>query len=98
MANLEPIDTTQTENNNLSKIAEAERAKLFPKNDYKQTNEYSDVNPNALADGDEKGKGTGGDLDVYNTSAGNLTDNIERVGDLKFNKYSNNKPYPDFGQ
>ena len=30
MANLEPIDTTQSENNTLSKIAEAERAKTAP--------------------------------------------------------------------
>jgi hypothetical protein len=96
MAQLEPIDLSQNVSNNLSKIAEAERAKLFPKNSYKDTNQYSDVNPNALADGDEKGRGTGDYLDVYNTNAGTLTDNVERVGDLKFNKFSNTKPYPDF--
>ncbi len=96
MPQLEPIDLSQPENTPLSRIAAAERAKLFPKNDYKDSNQYSDVNPNALADGDERGRGTGGDLDTYNTNAGTLTDNLERVGDLKFNKFSSTKPYPDF--
>jgi muramoyltetrapeptide carboxypeptidase LdcA involved in peptidoglycan recycling len=70
MAQLEPIDLSQTENNSLTAIAEQERKKLFPRNDYNIKNEYSAVNPDALATGDVQGKGTGGDLDVYNTSAG----------------------------
>jgi hypothetical protein len=51
-----------------------ERAKLFPKNDYKPTNQYSAVNPDAIADGDAQGKGTGGFLDVYNQGAGAIQD------------------------
>ena len=59
MATNEPLDFTQP-TNKLSQIADAQRAILFPKNDFKQTaNEYSSVNPDALADGDVDGKGTG---------------------------------------
>jgi hypothetical protein len=73
--------------------AEAERAKLLPKNDYGKSNEYSTVNPDALASGDEQGKGTGGDLDTNNFNAGNLTDNLERKNELKINSFSFSKPY-----
>ena len=66
MAQLEPIDISQPKND-LSSIAEAERRKLFAKNDYQlKSNEYSSTNPDALATGDEQGKGTGGDLDTNN--------------------------------
>lgn len=92
----ESIDLTQNENNALSIIAEQERKKLFPKNSYNTTNLYGTTNPDALATGDEQGKGTGGDLDVYNTTAGNNVDNKERVFELKINKFSSNKTYPDF--
>jgi hypothetical protein len=96
MAQLEPIDLSQTENNSLTAIAEQERKKLFPRNDYNIKNEYSAVNPDALATGDVQGKGTGGDLDVYNTSAGSITDIVERKKELVINKFSSNKTYPDF--
>ncbi len=47
-------------NNQLSAIAEAERGKLFPKNDFSPRSEkYSQVHPDAVADGDEIGRGTG---------------------------------------
>ncbi len=36
MPSYEPLDLSQP-NNDLSKIADAQRAKLKPKNDYKQT-------------------------------------------------------------
>ena len=96
MSQQEPIDLAQTEKNSLSEIAEQERKKLFPKNNYNTSNMYSAVNPDALADGDEQGKGTGGDLDVYNTSAGNIVDNIERKNEIKINKFNSSKTYRDF--
>ena len=63
MANTEPLNFEQPKND-LSSIADMERSKLFPKNDYKPSNQYSAVNPDAIADGDTQGKGTGGFLDV----------------------------------
>lgn len=96
MAQQEPIDLAQTENNALSQIAEQERKKLFPRNNYNTANKYSAVNPDALATGDEQGKGTGGDLDVYNQIAGNNVDNVERKNEIKINKFNQNKTYPDF--
>lgn len=96
MPQLEPIDNSQTEGNAMSRVAEAERAKLFPKNEYNTGNQYSQTNPNAMADGDERGRGTGGDLDVLNADAGTLTDRIERINEIKINKFNSSKPYPDF--
>jgi hypothetical protein len=92
MAQVEPLSFSQPDNE-LSKIAAAERAKLFPKNDYNTGNQYSSVNPNALADGDEKGRGTGNFLDVYNQNIGTRTDVIERKNEIKVNEYQVNKPY-----
>jgi hypothetical protein len=93
MATIEPLNFEQPKND-LSSIAEAERAKLIPKNDYKQTAyEYSSVNPDAIADGDTKGKGTGGDLDVYNQSAGAIQDILERKAETVINEYKPTNPY-----
>jgi hypothetical protein len=88
----EPIDLSQPKND-LGLIGEAERKKLFPKNDYKTTNQYSSVNPDALATGDAQGKGTGGDLDVYNEEAGAIQDIIERKSEIVINKYKSVTPY-----
>jgi hypothetical protein len=78
-------------------VADVERAKLIPRNDYNDVgNQYSVVNRNALADGDAKGKGTGVFLDVYNTNAGTITDVAERKDDIKINKFNSSKPYPNF--
>jgi hypothetical protein len=78
----------------LSAIAEAERGKLFPKNDFSPRSEkYSQVHPDAVADGDEIGRGTGSFLDVYNQNAGTSTDVFERKDDIKINKYNSGKPY-----
>ena len=89
----EPLNFEQPKNR-LSDIADGERKKLIPKNDYKKTgNEYSSVNPDALADGDAKGRGTGGDLDVYNETAGTLIDIVERKNEVKLNFYKSNSPY-----
>jgi muramoyltetrapeptide carboxypeptidase LdcA involved in peptidoglycan recycling len=96
MAQQQPIDLEQNEKNALSIIAEQERNKLFPKNDYNFSNMYSATNPDALATGDEQGKGTGGDLDVYNAVAGSKTDVIERKKEIVINKFNSNRTYPDF--
>ena len=83
--------------NTLSAIADAERGKLFPKNDYSpKSQSYSAQHPDALADGDELGRGTANFLDVYNTNAGTSTDIQERIGDIKINKFNSNNTYPNF--
>ena len=93
MAITEPLNFSQPQND-LSAIADAERKKLLPKNDYTRTsNEYSSVNPDAIADGDAQGKGTGQFLDVYNQNAGALQDIIERKAEVVVNEYQPNKPY-----
>ena len=80
--------------NNLSAIAEAERGKLFPKNDFSpRSDKYSSVHPDAMSDGDEIGRGTGSFLDVYNENAGTSTDVTERKDDIKINKYNSKNPY-----
>ena len=73
------MDFSQPDNQ-LSKIAEEQRKKLFPRTD-------------AIANGDKIGRGTGGELDVYNQAAGTSTDIAERKDDLKINKFSPNNPY-----
>ena len=93
MAVTEPLNFEQP-SNELSAIAEAERKKLLPKNDYVRTaNEYSSVNKDALADGDAQGKGTGLFLDVYNQNAGAIQDILERKAEIVVNEYQPNKPY-----
>ena len=80
--------------NELGVVGEEQRKRLIPKNDYKQKAfEYSSVNPNAIADGDTQGKGTGGDLDVHNLNAGAIQDILERRAELVVNEYQVNKPY-----
>jgi hypothetical protein len=88
----EPLNFSQPENK-LSQIANAERQKLFPKNDYKTSNQYSAINPDAIADGDTKGKGTGGFLDTNNQEAGAIQDILERKAEIVINKYKTNTPY-----
>jgi len=92
MANLEPLNFEQPKND-LSTIAEMERQRLFPKNDYKPTNQYSAVNKDAIADGDAQGKGTGNFLDVYNQGAGAIQDILERRAEVVINEFQPNKPY-----
>ena len=97
MANELAIDLTQTENNKLTSIADQERAKLIPKNDYNAVgNEYSSVNRDAVADGDSMGRGTGSFLDVYNVNAGTSTDIVERKNEIKINKFNSSNTYPNF--
>lgn len=87
------LDFTQPKNK-LSDYAEAERAKLFPKNDFSPSSDkYESTHPDALADGDNIGRGTGGFLDIYNYNAGTSTDGMERKEDVKVNKYNASRPY-----
>jgi hypothetical protein len=88
----EPLNFEQPKNE-LGLIAEAERKKLIPKNDYNKTFEYSATNPDAIADGDEQGKGTGNYLDVYNQNAGAVQDIRERKAEIVINEYQPNRPY-----
>ena len=67
------VDLSQNVLNTLTAVADQERTKLIPKNDYNKIgNEYSVVNKDAVADGDSLGRGTGSFLDVYNAAAGQL--------------------------
>jgi hypothetical protein len=91
------IDLSQNIPNNLTAIADLERAKLIPKNDFNGVgNPYSSVNRDAVADGDSMGRGTGSFLDVYNVNAGTIDDVVERKNEIKINKFNSSKPYPDF--
>jgi hypothetical protein len=81
-------------NNELSKIAESQRGILFPRNDFSpRSQSYSSVHPDAIADGDSIGRGTGLYLDVYNVQAGTSLDTAERVNNIKINKYNKDKGY-----
>jgi hypothetical protein len=91
------VDLNQTEPNAMTAIADQERAKLIPKNDYNAVgNEYSSVNRDAVADGDSMGRGTGAFLDVYNVNAGTIDDVMERKSEVKINKFNSSKTYPNF--
>lgn len=87
------LDFSQPDND-LTKIAMQERGRLFPRNDYSpESDAYSAQHPDALADGDNLGRGTGGYLDIYNKKAGTSQDVNERIDDIKINKYTSAKPY-----
>jgi hypothetical protein len=92
MPSLEPLIFTQPKND-LTSIAEIERKKLLGKNDFFDKNFYSSVHPDALATGDEQGKGTGVFLDVYNQNAGASQDIRERKSQIVVNEFQPNKPY-----
>jgi hypothetical protein len=97
MANELAIDLSQNVPNALTAIADMERAKLIPKNDFNAVgNEYSAVNRDAVADGDSMGRGTGTFLDVYNVNAGTIDDVVERKNEIKINKFNSSKTYPNF--
>lgn len=97
MGNQDAIDLSQNIDNNLSKFAEEQRAKLVPKNEYKNKSfEYSQTNPNALGDGDSKGRGNGVFLDTISPNIGTKEDVIERKNEIKINKWKSTYVYPDF--
>jgi hypothetical protein len=72
----------------LRKVAVDEReGKLFPINEYKPTSsEYGAGHPNALSDGDEKGKGE-------TQTIGGKTDILTRSVLKAVNQYSDSAPY-----
>ena len=90
MATSERLDFSQPLND-LGIIGQDQRKKLIPKNDYKETNQYSATNKDAISDGDDFGKGTGVFLDTVN--GGSRLDIIERKNEIKINEYQPNKPY-----
>lgn len=92
-SNADQTDLSQPQGDDLSNVAEFERKKLAARNDYFINNQYSSTSRNAMADGDEKGKGTGRYLDVYNLEAGGSLDIAERKNEIKINEYQPNKPY-----
>lgn len=97
MANEIAVDLSQNIPNALSAYADQERSKLIPKNDFNSVgNQYSAVNPDAIADGDSMGRGTGVFLDVYNNSAGTVEDIGERKNNIKINKFNSSNQYPNF--
>ncbi len=80
--------------NDLGQIGVEQRKQLTVINTLKkEANEYSSTNPDALADGDEMGRGTGGFLDVYNLGAGTFTDIKERQIETAVNEFKPNNPY-----
>jgi len=80
--------------NELTSIANAERGKLFPRNDFSPSSEsYSAQHPDAIADGDEIGRGTAKFLDIYNLEVGTKTDVNQRNSEIKVNRYSQGSPY-----
>ena len=61
------------------------------KNDYKFQNSYSSTNPDALATGDEFGKGQISE----NGTVGSLSDIKERNKEVAINRYNSKKNYKD---
>lgn len=97
MPSLIPTDLSQNVNNDLTTISNTERQRLFPRNDYiPNADEYSVTNPDAIADGDSMGRGTGVFLDVYNDNAGTREDIVERRLEIRVNEYNSNNGYPNF--
>lgn len=97
MPNELSLDFSQNIPNQLSAYAEAERNKLFSKNDFSsESDQYSSTHPDAMADGDQNGRGTGIYLDVYNTQAGTSEDIVERKSGIKTNRYNSSNQYPNF--
>ena len=93
-SNADQLELTQPTVGLLSEVDEAERKKLFARNDYGlDKTQYSSTHPNAMANGDEQGKGTGRYLDVYDASAGSSIDIAERKTEIVNNKYQADKPY-----
>ena len=91
------VDLSQTETNQLTAIADAERKRLITRNDFiRDADEYGVTNSQALADGDDMGRGTGVFLDVYNDRTGTSVDIFERKDDIKINKFNKFNIYPNF--
>jgi len=89
----------------LGDIGKIERDKMIAKNTYQTIEEqnYGAKHPNALDDGDNKGKGTGSFMDTYNGGSvvdkeGNGVDSGSgRIANLAKNKFNeeNGYKYPE---
>jgi len=86
------LDFSQPENA-MSSVADEQRRKLFARNDFNTADQYSSVHPDAIANGDKIGRGTGVELDIYNQNIGTSTYIAERKDDIKVNKYNQFNPY-----
>lgn len=73
---------------NLTRISQEFRDREIARNTYSRTDEYVSTHPNAISDGDEKGKG-----ESDRGSVGGRTDITQRQLLLSKNRYSNNNPY-----
>lgn len=73
----------------LEDISEQYRKREVVRNDYDKNDTYSGTHPDALSDGDEKGKGE------KNGSVGGATDIKTREKQIVKNKFNKNKPYDD---
>jgi hypothetical protein len=73
----------------LSKIADQERIALMKTNEYDGSpgDEYGSSHPNALSDGDDKGKGE-------TNSVGTKTDILNRNANVGFNQFNSGNTYP----
>lgn len=77
---------------NLERIANEQRTLHLTKNEYNQNKGYGVTHPNAISDGDEKGKGISED----GRNVGSSIDIEGRNFSLTKNQYNQNKSYPDF--
>jgi len=85
----------------LTSLSDAERKKLISRNPYNAVDEYNTSHPNAVSDGDPKGKGnakflgvydndnTGGSIDIL----GNGEAHTGRIGNVTTNLYSRDNEY-----
>jgi hypothetical protein len=73
----------------LEDISKQYREREVVRNDHDFNDEYSGTHPDALSDGDEKGKGE------KNGSVGSATDIKTREQQIVRNKFNNNRPYDD---
>ena len=78
----------------MTDIAQAERDKLFPRNTYAPDKDvYGPQHPNALTDGDEKGRGSSVFLGVHDQETGTKTDNLTRKDLIKTNNFNYKEQY-----
>ena len=90
MATFEPLDFNQPMNK-LTEVASQIRKQQLARNDYSLENQFGATNPDAISDGDNKGKGTGVFLDT--SAGGNVIDIAERKNAIKINQFQPDKPY-----
>ena len=78
----------------MTEVGKAERDKLFPKNEYSPKSEfYGPQHSNALADGDDKGRGTTVFLGVHGQDTGTKTDVLTRKDLIKTNAFNSKNGY-----